>query len=107
EAVVVLLANRDPAGLEHAPRAGGETQQARDVVVVLHRSLHAARGPRMPGGRSGRAGALGDEDGGVGDDRVDLAEQVTGQVDAVRRQVAEHAGAASLPFITPGESAVR
>jgi hypothetical protein len=60
----------------------------------------------MPGGDPGGAGAGGDEDGGVGDECVDLAEKVTCQVDTVRRQVAKHAAATPLPLITPGQSSV-
>ena len=107
EAVVVLLADRDAAGLQHAPRAGGEAEQAGDVVLVFHRARLTARGPHVPGGGPGRAGTLGEEDGGVGDERADLAHEIAGQVDAVRGQIAQHPAAAPFALVTPGQGALR
>lgn len=59
-----------------------------------------------PHGRAGRAGPLGYEDRGVGGERLDVAEQIAGQVRAVRGQVAQHSAAAALPLVPPGQRAL-
>ncbi|MGX1493892.1 hypothetical protein RKD41_006151 [Streptomyces tendae] len=64
-----------------------------------------ARG--VPGGRAGRTGPLGDEDRGVGGQRGDVAEQEAGEVGTVRGEVAQHAAAAALPLVPPGQRALR
>src|SRR3954452_18327755 len=76
EAVVVLLGDGDAAGLQHDPRAADHADQTGDVVVVLHRTHVAASGTGVPGVGPGRAGPLAEEDRGVGDEGVDVAEQV-------------------------------
>jgi len=53
-------------------------------VVEAHGQVRAG----LEGGVGAVAGPLGQEDGGVGDHGVDLAEQMPDQVHAVRRQLA-------------------
>jgi hypothetical protein len=60
----------------------------------------------VPGGGGRRARALGHEDRGVGDDGVDLAEQVADQVDAVRTEIAQDAVAAALALEAPAQRAL-
>ena len=64
-------------------RTTGEPEQAVEVVLVLDGTELAAGCEGEVAAGAGGSGTLVDEGGGVGDESVDLAEQVASQVDAM------------------------
>ena len=107
ESVIVLLSHGDAACFEGAPATRAEAQQCADEVFVLDSPHLPTAGPRMSTGSGGRTRTLRDEDRSIRNESVDVTEKMTNQIDAVRSQVAQDAGAAALTLVSPTQSTFR
>ncbi len=61
----------------------------------------------MSTGSGGRTRTLRDEDRSIRNESVDVTEKMTNQIDAVRSQIAQDAGAAALTLVSPTQSTFR